>query len=330
MLDIPSKDIINVLQIRDESDFTKVHFILIRNFSRFMASETAYNAKGGHFHWCTSCLSASFITEESLKEHQTLCMKNECIRCVLPEAGKPNSFIKFRNRCNEFKHPFACFADMESTLMDVDITAGEGTKRIKKHVANSIGIKFDCIHEEFSLPIQIINNSNPEELMKEAIRYFKELSIYSYGLTQRHKKFNFNTLSYEQREDFNSQTCCGECKCVFDDEKHAQCAHHDHITGQFLGTLCKSCNFEFCIKKFMPIYFHNLKGYDSHFIVLALAEDGEDEAISCIPNNEEKYISFSKSIKVDQYVDKKGIDKDVRFEMRFLDTLAFMGTSCQH
>ena len=52
--------------------------------------------------------------------------------------------------------------------------------------------------------------------------------------------------------------------------------------------------------------------------------------ISCVPNNEEKYISFSKKIKVGQYYDKK-TKKFVNtlFEIRFLDTLGFMATSIE-
>ena len=48
--------------------------------------------------------------------------------------------------------------------------------------------------------------------------------------------------------------------------------------------------------------------------------------ISAIPNTEEKYISFSKEIQVDEY-EKKNEIKPVKFEIRFLDSLAFMASS---
>ena len=54
----------------------------------------------------------------------------------------------------------------------------------------------------------------------------------------------------------------------------------------------------------MPVYCHNLKGYDSHFIIPALNKYGytnpnaKNDLITVIPNNQEKYISFSKMIKI--------------------------------
>ena len=41
----------------------------------------------------------------------------------------------------------------------------------------------------------------------------------------------------------------------------------------------------------IPIVFHNLRGYDSHLLMQAISK--VEGKISCIPNNMEKYISFS-------------------------------------
>ena len=50
-------------------------------------------------------------------------------------------------------------------------------------------------------------------------------------------------------------------------------------------------NFNMRFGNVIPVFFHNLRGYDSHLIMQAISEvDGE---ITCIPNNMEKYISFS-------------------------------------
>ena len=53
--------------------------------------------------------------------------------------------------------------------------------------------------------------------------------------------------------------------------------------------------------------FHNLSGYDSHLFIKNLGfTEGN---IDCIPNNEEKYISFSKEITVGTYT-KKALDEE--------------------
>ena len=72
-----------------------------------------------------------------------------------------------------------------------------------------------------------------------------------------------------------------------------------------ISTICSECNLKKQYRKFIPVLLHNLKGYDSHFIIPALNSYGykqeSSKNISCIPCNEEKYISFSKMIKVDSY-----------------------------
>ncbi|XP_065680704.1 uncharacterized protein LOC136094698 [Hydra vulgaris] len=52
-----------------------------------------------------------------------------------------------------------------------------------------------------------------------------------------------------------------------------------------------------------------------------------EEKINCIPNNEEKYISFSKQIKVAEYTNKKGKKVEIKKELRFLDSFKFMASS---
>ena len=50
--------------------------------------------------------------------------------------------------------------------------------------------------------------------------------------------------------------------------------------------------------------------------------------LNCIPSTEEKYISFSKSIKVDEYMSNKtGQMVPINFEIRFLDSFKFLQTS---
>ena len=51
--------------------------------------------------------------------------------------------------------------------------------------------------------------------------------------------------------------------------------------------------------------------------------------IKCIPNNEEKYISFSKDIVVDEFENKKGEKVEVKHEIRFIDSFKFMASSLE-
>ncbi|PFX17106.1 hypothetical protein AWC38_SpisGene18591 [Stylophora pistillata] len=71
---------------------------------------------------------------------------------------------------------------------------------------------------------------------------------------------------------------------------------------------------------------HNLANYDAHLFVRNLGvSEGE---IDCIPNNEEKYISFTKHVVVDKFFNKKEEkDVEVKRELRFIDSFKFMASS---
>ena len=70
--------------------------------------------------------------------------------------------------------------------------------------------------------------------------------------------------------------------------------------------------------------FHNLSGYDSHLFIRNLGSTKGN--IACIPNNEEKYISFTKNIEIGSYT-KKGESKPIFHKIRFIDSFKFMATS---
>ena len=92
----------------------------------------------------------------------------------------------------------------------------------------------------------------------------------------------------------NQETClfCADPLLVPNFEDSVR--DHDHMTGKYRGAAHNECNFKLKLNpKTMPIsvIFHNLKGYDGHLLMQALARvRGE---IKCIATNTEKYISFS-------------------------------------
>ena len=69
---------------------------------------------------------------------------------------------------------------------------------------------------------------------------------------------------------------------------------HCHITGKYWGAAHNACNLKLLLNPkttTIPVVFHNLRGYDSHLLMQAISK--VEGGISCIPNNTEKYISFS-------------------------------------
>ena len=117
-------------------------------------------------------------------------------------------------------------------------------------------------------------------------------------------------MQYLHEKDFQSATQCWICQKEFNDEKNPKVRDHCHILGQYRGPAHKTCNTKLAIKPWItpiPVVFHNLKGYDSHLIMQQIHKI--TGRLSCIPNNTEKYISFSVG------------------QLKFLDSFQFMGSS---
>ncbi|KAF0693647.1 Uncharacterized protein FWK35_00035555 [Aphis craccivora] len=105
---------------------------------------------------------------------------------------------------------------------------------------------------------------------------------------------------------------------------------HDHLTGIYRGAAHSICNLNYQNPRFISIVFHNLSGYDAHLFIKEFGNDSKK--INLIPNNEEKYISFSKMMP--RVITKKGKGKDIEdkyivifTELRFIDSLKFLHSS---
>jgi hypothetical protein len=309
-----NKKVIDLLLLEKDS---KCHFVWVRDLAKLVL-HTANRAKS---YFCNHCLKASFDTAEKLERHYEICFKHEAVQCVLPEPGK--NILKFQNYGNMFPHPFSIFMDFESTLKQIQQTE-ENKKDVIKgsyqtHVCNSVGYKYNCIHDEYSEPLTLINDSNPDSLLEKLVNDLERMAIKSYKLTKQNQYYKGPIMKSIKKCEYCSIEFTNECK---------PCIHHDHIDGKYIATICSKCNLEHTYKRFLPVYIHNLKGYDSHFIVPMLSKYGFHGEISCIPNNEERYISFSKKIVVDTYM-KKEKEHKVFYEIRFLDSLAFMASSLE-
>ncbi|KAL4104412.1 hypothetical protein QTP88_004104 [Uroleucon formosanum] len=98
---------------------------------------------------------------------------------------------------------------------------------------------------------------------------------------------------------------------------------HDHLTGEYRGAAHSICNLNYQNPRFIPIVFHNLSGYDAHLFIKEFGND--NKRIKLIPNNEEKYISFSKMMP--RKVTRKGKEIVIYTELRFIDSFKFLPSS---
>ena len=165
----------------------------------------------------------------------------------------------FKNHGNEFKHPFHVVADFESTLLKVNdknnriskqykdvghvmIEEEKSTTKYQKHVPNSYGLKYNCIHDEHSEPIKLYNSEDPEKVRESFILELERLAKKSYKLTQLNKENII--MTDEQKHKHKQNTKCEKCKFEYTKENN-KVRHHDHITGKYISSICNNCNLQY-------------------------------------------------------------------------------------
>ncbi|EZA55135.1 hypothetical protein X777_05322 [Ooceraea biroi] len=79
-------------------------------------------------------------------------------------------------------------------------------------------------------------------------------------------------LTREQEVAYHSATHCHICEESFAQDE-TRVRDHCHLTGRYRGPAHSNCNLNYKESYTIPIVFHNLSGYDSHFIIKELASN---------------------------------------------------------
>ena len=119
-------------------------------------------------------------------------------------------------------------------------------------------------------------------------------------------------MTEDDELDFANATHCFICAKPFEKNESNKVIDHDHLSGLYRGASHSFCNLMFQIFKFIPVIFHGLRNFDSHIICQCIGEyEMEKRNITCIPQNMERYISFSLG------------------NLRFLDSYQFFSSSLE-
>ena len=291
------------------------HYCLVKNMSALIFSQM--NNHKGSRNICLNCFN-SFKTIDKLDKHKEYCYNNECVKTIMPPKG---TYLRFKNFVHSEKVPFIVYADFESLIKNMDNCDPNPiksyTKKYQKHEPISFSYYIKCFKDSVSEPI--LRTYTGKDTMDVFINWLEEDVKAIANIEPKEMIF-----TEEDREQFNKSRICWICDEPFKDSKVRD---HCHYTGRYRGPACNSCNLKYRKPKFIPVVFHNFTGYDSHLFIKKLGSPNEKENIDCIPNNEEKYISFSKTIKTGQYTNKKGDIKDKTFKIRFIDSFKFMASS---
>ena len=297
----------------------KTHYTLVKNKSALIASQK--NNHKGKRHLCLNCFN-SFNTSESLNKHKEYCYENKSVKITMPPQ---NTYLKFKNFHHSEKAPFAVYADFESLIKPLNNCDPDPnksyTKKYQKHEPISFSY-YIAVNGFFFKPVlRKYTKTKPEDAdaMDIFIKWLEEDVKDIANIKPKEMIFTEEDIKH-----FNNASDCWICGGELGNDRVRD---HCHFTGRYRGPAHNSCNLKYRKPKNISVFFHNLSGYDSHLFIKKLGTPDKNENIKCIPNNEEKYISFTKTIVTGQYTSKKGEIKNKTFDIVFKDSLKFMSSS---
>ena len=140
------------------------------------------------------------------------------------------------------------------------------TEAYQRHTDCGYGYKVVCCYDDkYSKPIEIYRGENAVyqfmEAMLEEVRYCKKVIKNRFNKPLR--------MTEKDKEAFKKANECHICEKKYT-KKDIRVRDHCHITGKYRGSAHQECNLKLKIepdKIKIPVIFHNLRGYDSHFIM---------------------------------------------------------------
>ena len=308
------------LEGKNELGEETTHYIYIKDVNKLLFTFTKHKGKK---HFCMRCLQC-FYSNESLAKHRVYCIAINGVQAIdLPKKYTDKNGVE-RTPCVYFKNhhktlpvPFGIYADFECTTEKVSSCQPSDrksyTQQYQKHTASSFGYKVVCHYDKkYSGDVVIYRG-------KDCIQKFMKCMFEEVKNCQSIIRDNFNRplkMTGEDEKSFKKATHCHICEKKYrvDD---VPVRDHCHVTGKYRGSAHQTCNLKLKISAEnikIPVVFHNLKGYDSHFIMNELGElikKGEENIkINVIAQNAEKYMAF--------YIGK---------HLSFIDSFAFMSSS---
>ena len=312
------------------------HYVLIKDFGSLMSNFTKHKDKK---HFCKGCLHC-FYTTESLVKHRKYCIAINGVQAnIMPKKYKDKNgewrvpCVYFKNHKNSLPVPFSIYADLEANTEKISgcqpSDSKSYTEKYQKHTPCGISYKVTCHYDEKYSGSVVIHRG--EDCIKQFLKsIFDEVENCKEVIREHFNKPLKMTRS--DNSDFKNAIRCHICKKKYgeDDEPVRD---HCHITGKYRGSAHQSCNLKLQIsaeKIKIPVIFHNLKGYDSHFIISELGDfikgkeyitdnvyiEDEDETpetpekIDVIAQNTEKFMAFK-----------------VGNHLSFIDSFQFLGMS---
>lgn len=300
---------INLLYLSDEKNS---HYCWIKSLSRVLGHTRNSHTK---LYYCHRCLHG-FIRQDLLDSHRPYCERFDFQKVEYPKEGK-DDILQFKDYHKAMKVPFVIYADFEALACKMDTCSPNpnfsSTTHETKFEACGFAYQVVCTNDNYTKAPVVYRGTAVADRFFAAMFNEEE---YINSILENHEPL---IMTADKEKKFKEATHCYVCGKMFT-HNVKKVRDHSHIGlsgnvessdySNYRGAACQSCNLSLKNPTFIPIFFHNFRGFDSHLLIEA-AGKYKDKKITCIPNNMEKYISFAVG------------------NLRFLDSLQFMSESLE-
>ena len=270
---------IQVLLLRVEN-----HYMLIYDFNVFCSNRSAELCASRRLTTqvfaCHRC-GGSFKSQETLLKHQEQpCSRDPARRATairMPDAEKNEHLLRYKTKSSAELAPLTLYADLETwseTAPNVQVQ--EHTHCLQRNVASAAllavthnGFELSQDDKCFLTHAEVGEHrfAVVERFLRKALRLAKDYVDWT-------KCTNIMPRPTEaQWRQHGAALRCQRCNCLFreDCSRRMKVCHHRHGTGEFIESLCATCNKGVRQPACVAVMFHNGGGYDFGFLLRAIA-----------------------------------------------------------
>ncbi|XP_043263922.1 uncharacterized protein LOC122404280 [Colletes gigas] len=303
---------VNLLYTPNQEHGDVGHFACIKDLSRLVGMQLSRH-KAKKF-ICDRCMHY-FGSTEKLEVHSLDCGQINNCAILLPSEG--DNLLNFSNHDRKERLPFVVYADLECIIAKtLDNQAGDNKLHTyQHHNVHSIAYYMHCSYDTSLSMYRCRRDTDCVSWFVDELKNFANFA--KPILTSNVPMLD---LTPEQLTTFRNAAHCHICEEPFK-ASDVRVRDHCHLSGRFRGPAHSECNLNYKNVFYIPIVFHNLSGYDSHFIIEEIATAFEGH-IDVLPITKEKYISFTKHVE-----DTDESDSQNYIKLRFIDSYKFLNTS---
>ena len=234
------------------------HYILIKDFNKFMYNQTKHKERK---HFCMHCLLC-FKSEIVLNNHTENCIIINGAQAI--KMSKADDMVHFKNYQKQLPVPFVIYADFEGITKKVQGCKLNNDKSYNEcyqsHKDCGYGHKVVCCYDDkYTKPVQIYRGENAvhnlmEEVLEE-VKWCKKVMINNFNKPLK--------MTNEDERNFKKANKCHICDKKYKEED-IRVRDHCHIDGKYRGSAHPKCNLKLKIKPEnikVPVIFHNLRAF---------------------------------------------------------------------